>query len=206
VTAAIVVIAKEPAPGRVKTRLTPPLSREDAARLAAAALRDTVDAAAATGARVVVALDGYAGSLFDGVDVEVVHQRGRGLDERIASAFHDVGSPALLIGMDTPQVDPELLAGALRTLEVHDAVLGPALDGGFWAVGVHEPARDLFVGIPMSTAMTGALQYDRLRSHYCHVGLLPVLRDVDRVADAVDVAAAAPTTRFAGVLRTLELA
>jgi rSAM/selenodomain-associated transferase 1 len=202
-TSTIIVIAKAPVPGRVKTRLTPPLSATEAAQLAAAALYDTIDAAVATGARVVVALAGHAGSLFAGHDVAVIAQRGAGLDDRIANAFDEVSGPALLLGMDTPQVDAELLTAALHALDAHDAVLGPALDGGFWAIGVRRPSREHFVGIPMSTSITGALQYDRLRTHCGTVGLLPALRDVDHFRDAVDVAAAAPGTRFAEVLRTL---
>lgn len=202
-TPALIVIAKAPVPGRVKTRLAPPFTAEEAARLAEAALRDTLDAATATGARVVVALDGQAGSLFAEYGVEVIPQHGAGLDERIANAFDAVASPALLIGMDTPQVDEALLTSACGALETSDAVLGPALDGGFWAIGAREPVRELFAGIPMSTGVTGALQYERLRGLCPVVTVLPALRDVDHFDDAVAVAAAAPHTRFAGVLGVL---
>ena len=85
--AQVIVIAKQPVSGRVKTRLTPPFSARQAARLAAAALADTLAAAALVPAvRHVLALEGTAGDwLPPGFDV--IAQHGRGLDERLAAAF-----------------------------------------------------------------------------------------------------------------------
>src|SRR5688500_4457952 len=100
--AALIVIAKEPVPGRVKTRLCPPCTPEQAARLARAALEDTLAACGDTvgAGRRVLALDGEPGGwLPRGWDV--VAQRGAGLAERLAHAFADVGGPAFLLGMDT---------------------------------------------------------------------------------------------------------
>jgi rSAM/selenodomain-associated transferase 1 len=203
-TPTVIVIAKEPRAGAVKTRLTPPLTAEQGATLAAAAIHDTVRAASASAAgRVVVALDGTPGRWLGDVPVDVVAQRGRGLDERIAAAFGAVGAPALLIGMDTPHVDAGFLSEALATLESHDAVLGPAEDGGFWAIGIRAPHPELFLGIPMSTGRTGAAQLARLRSFDLDVAVLPQVRDVDTYADAVAVAALAPRTRFAIALASL---
>jgi rSAM/selenodomain-associated transferase 1 len=203
-SAAVIVIAKEPRPGAVKTRLTPPLAPDEAAALAAAAIHDTVRAASAsTAGRVVVALDGTPGPWLGDFPVEIVAQDGCGLDERIAAAFDSAGGPALLIGMDTPQIDAALLSHALATLETRDAALGPADDGGFWAIGIRAAHPGLFVGIPMSTSYTGAAQLARLRSFDLDVARLPQLRDVDTFADAVAVADLAPGTRFANVLGTL---
>jgi len=113
---AVIVLAKAPAPGRSKTRCSPPCTLEQAAELAAAALHDTLAAVAATPARRhVVALDGPAGSWLP-AGFDVVAQRGHDLDERLAAAFTDVGGPALLIGMDTPQVSAQILVEAQTTL------------------------------------------------------------------------------------------
>jgi rSAM/selenodomain-associated transferase 1 len=205
-TCALLVIAKAPAPGRCKTRLTPPCTPEEAARLACAALRDTLAAVAATPApRRVCVLDGEPGSwLPDGFDV--IEQRGLGLDERLAHAFADVAEPALLIGMDTPQVTPSLLRGAGERLARTgvDAVLGPAPDGGYWAIGLRESDPALLHGVPMSTAQTCARQRARLGAHGLRVGELPVLRDVDDIADARAVARLAPRGRFARTLASVE--
>ena len=200
----IIVIAKAPTPGRVKTRLCPPCTPEQAAALAGAALADTLAAVAAAGAdRRVIVLDGEPGAwLPEGF--EVVAQRGRGLDERLAAAFADAhahahAEPALLVGMDTPQVTAPLLdhgLGRLAEPEV-DAVLGGALDGGYWAVGLRRPDARVFRGVPMSLSRTGEAQRARLRSLGLALAELPELRDVDDVQDACAVAREAPGTRFA---------
>ena len=200
--AALVVIAKSPLAGRVKTRLCPPCTPQQAADIAAAALMDTLDAAARSRPpRLVLVLDGPAGAWVH-PGAEVLPQRGGGLDERIANAFEDIGCPALLIGMDTPQVTPAALAesAALLMADDVDAVLGRAEDGGFWAVGLRCADRRAFVGVPMSEAFTGRAQEGRLARLGLRVAPLPVLRDVDDAHDAVAVAAAAPGGRFASAV------
>ncbi|MFE8014017.1 DUF2064 domain-containing protein [Streptomyces antibioticus] len=193
----LLVIAKEPVPGRVKTRLTPPFTPDEAASLAAAALADTLRAvAAAPAARRILVLDGAPGPwLPPGFDV--VPQCAGGLDERLADAFARCAGPALLIGMDTPQVTPELLGVDFADC---DAYFGPAEDGGFWALGLAEPDPGLLRGVPMSTPVTGAVQRERLAAAGLRVRELPRLRDVDTAADAHAVAALAPHGRFAARL------
>ncbi|MEV7084437.1 DUF2064 domain-containing protein [Streptomyces sp. NPDC093085] len=196
----LLVIAKEPLPGRVKTRLTPPFTPGEAAGLAAAALADTLRAvAAAPATRRVLVLDGSPGPWLP-PGFEVVPQSPGGLDARLAEAFGRCSGPALLIGMDTPQVTPALLTVDFAEC---DAYVGPAEDGGFWALGLAEPDPALVRGVPMSTAVTGAVQRDRLVSAGLRVRELPRLRDVDTAADAHAVAAQAPHTRFADRLARL---
>ena len=202
---AIVVMAKAPVPGRSKTRLCPPCTPEEAAKLAEAALADTLDAASRTSAsRRILALDGDPGAWSDD-RFEVLPQRGAGLDERLAAATADVGEACLIVGMDTPQVEAAQLDRALRTLSEPgvDAVLGSADDGGWWAAGLREPDPRAFLGVPMSTAHTGAAQRGRLASLGLRVVDLPSARDVDRYGDALAVAALAPGTRFAAAVRAL---
>ncbi|MFF4486018.1 DUF2064 domain-containing protein [Streptomyces sp. NPDC001544] len=196
----LLVIAKEPRPGRVKTRLTPPFTPRQAAELAEAALADTLHSvAAAPAGRRVLVLDGKPGPwLPPGFDV--VPQCPGGLDERLAAAFAGCDGPALLIGMDTPQVTPELLDVGFDDC---DAWFGPAEDGGFWALGLAAPDPRLLRGVPMSTPVTGAVQRDRLVAAGLRVRDLPRLRDVDTAADAHAVAARAPHGRFAAKLAGL---
>ncbi|MGW2641645.1 TIGR04282 family arsenosugar biosynthesis glycosyltransferase [Streptomyces sp. NPDC001348] len=196
----LLVIAKEPRPGRVKTRLTPPFTPGQAAQLAEAALADTLHCvAAAPAARRVLVLDGEPGPwLPPGFDV--VPQCPGGLDERLAAAFAGCDGPALLIGMDTPQVTPELLDVGFDDC---DAWFGPAEDGGFWALGLAAPDPRLLLGVPMSVPATGAVQRDRLVAAGLRVRDLPRLRDVDTAADAHAVAARAPHGRFAARLAGL---
>jgi rSAM/selenodomain-associated transferase 1 len=202
---ALVVIAKAPLPGSVKTRLTPPCTPAQAARLARAALEDTLAACGAAGGagRCVLALDGAPdGWLPRGWDV--IAQRGDGLAERLAHAFADVAGPALLVAMDTPQVAPAQLAAGLAALAHSDAVFAPSGDGGYWAIGLREPNAAVFDGIPMSRPDTGARQRGRLDELGLRTVELPPLLDVDDIASARAVAAQAPCSRFAAALAAIE--
>ena len=195
----LLVIAKEPRPGLSKTRLSPPCSPEEAAGLAEAALRDTLESVAAVpAARRVLVLEGRPGPWLP-AGYEVVPQRAGGLDERLAGAFAAATGPAFLVGMDTPQVTPALIeasASALAGPEV-DAVLGRAEDGGYWAIGLVRPDERAFRGVPMSVQTTGEAQRARLDELGLRTEELPVLRDVDFFEDARAVALEAPDSRFA---------
>lgn len=202
----LLVIAKAPEPGRAKTRLSPPLTVEGAAQVAAAALADTLETLTATPACAhSVAFDGDPEPWLPSA-VGVLPQRGHGLDERLAAAFDDAWAaapyPTLLIGMDTPQLDPPTLAAAGRRLLSPgvDAVLGHAADGGFWALGLHRPDAELLLDVPMSTEHTGTEQLARLHGAGLHVAELPTLVDVDTPEEAAAVASSAPHTRFASAL------
>jgi rSAM/selenodomain-associated transferase 1 len=208
--AQIAVIAKAPVPGRVKTRLSPALSPEQAAGVAHAALLDTLDAVAQVPVRRrLLVLDGSPEGLVpDGFDV--LAQRGYGLDERLAAAYTDAFAtcelPTLLIGMDTPQVTSRVLTAAVTALLCGTAVLGHADDGGWWALGLHAPDPALFLDVPMSTDRTGLLQEQRLRERGLQPTRLPRLRDIDAVADLRAVAALLPEgSRLAAVVRRLEI-
>jgi rSAM/selenodomain-associated transferase 1 len=203
VSAALVVMAKEPLPGRVKTRLCPPLSPQQAARLAEASLADTLDAVAWTpAARRVLVLDGTPGAWLPH-GFEVIPQRGDGLAQRLANATRDVGEALVFVGMDTPQLTRALLCGALDRLATSDAVLGPTSDGGYWTIGLRDPDPGVFEGVAMSSAGTAAAQRARLEQLELRTIELDVLRDVDTYEDAVAVAAAAPWTRFAATLELI---
>jgi hypothetical protein len=199
----LLVIAKAPAVGRSKTRLCPPCSFEEAARLAEASLADTLSAVAVTmAARRVLVLDGEPGPWLPH-SVDVIPQRGWGLDERLAAAFEDAGGSAFLIGMDTPQVTPALLERSMARLRHPgvDAVLGRSDDGGYWGIGLREPDPDMLLGVPMCRPDTCAAQRHLLRRLGLRVAELPELRDVDRIEDAWVVASAIPGSGFASMLR-----
>ena len=199
----LIIIAKDPQPGRCKTRLCPPCAPEQAARLAVAALSDTLDVVAQTPAtRRVLVLDGDA-ARWRRSGLEIIRQRGRGLAQRLTAAFADVGEPALLVGMDTPQLTRELLSDGLRALAGSDAVLGPAHDGGYWSVGLRRPHEDAFRDVPMSCHTTLARQRERFAKLGLSTYEQPALRDVDTIADARAVAAATPGSRFADALAEL---
>jgi glycosyltransferase A (GT-A) superfamily protein (DUF2064 family) len=198
------VIAKEPVPGRVKTRLTPEYTPEEAACLAAAALADTLRTVLALPARRrVLVLEGRPGPWLPADGFDVVPQAGGGLDERLAAAFAGSSGPTLLLGMDTPQVSAEILAPVLAAdaWSRADAWFGPSEDGGFWALGLADPDPALLLGVPMSTEGTGRIQRRRLTDAGLRVADLPVLADVDTAADVDRVARRIPGSRFARAVR-----
>ena len=210
--AQVLVLAKEPLPGRAKTRLTPPLAPEQAAAVARAALLDTLSAVAGVPVtRRTVVLEG-SGDGWLPAGFQVLPQRGDGLHKRLDAAFRDAWAtlpiPMLLVGMDTPQVTPTLLHRALDALLAPgtDAVLGHAEDGGWWALGLHQPAPGLFDAVPMSTDRAGSVQREQLDAHGLRTTTLAPLRDIDHVEDVAAVAALQhPGARLARVAAALGL-
>ena len=206
----LIVIAKAPLPGFAKTRLIPDLGDEGASRVAAASLADTLWAVAETPAkRRVLVLDGDAGDAGwlprePGREFEIVPQREGGLGARLAGAFEDSGAaPALLVGMDTPQITASLLTESIERLcaDGTDAVLGPASDGGWWAIGLRTSEPTAFDDVPMSADDTCEHQRARLAALGLRVDELEQLRDIDTLEDAEAVAAVTPWTRTAAALR-----
>ncbi|MDQ3640641.1 MAG: DUF2064 domain-containing protein [Actinomycetota bacterium] len=199
----LLVMAKSPVPGRVKTRLCPPCTPEEAAGLAEAALADTLDAVAACGAdRRIIALDGEPGSWLPS-GFEVVPQVDGAFDRRLAAAWAAAGGPGVQIGMDTPQVTAGLLDDALSALDTTSAALGLAVDGGWWAVGLRRADARVFHGIPMSTSGTGDAQLARLIRLGMEITPLPTLVDLDTIADLPAVTADGRAIRTAALARTL---
>ena len=207
-------------PGEVKTRLCPPITALEAARVASAALQDTLDAVLAVPDVVpVVALSGDLARAVDSAalsarlrETMLLPQRGLTLGQRIVAAYADTAAvigrlPLLQIGMDTPQVDAKLLSHCLERLEGQgvDAALGMATDGGWWVLGVRRPEMaELIVDVPTSRADTGSRTMAALQAASCHVVGLPELSDVDTWQDAARVALQAPYGRFAAVVATLD--
>lgn len=194
------VLAKAPVAGRVKTRLCPPWTYEQAAAVASAALTDTI----ATVGEGVLVVDGDHPTP---ANWQRIPQRGAELPARLANAFADAGrGPMVLLGMDTPQVTRAHLGEAARLLQESDAVLGLAEDGGWWALGLREPAHaEALRTIPTSRSDTGDRTLRALQGRGLRVGLLPVLRDVDTARDARTVAALCPdTSTFRRIVTALD--
>src|SRR5699024_6173893 len=131
-----------------------------------------------------------------------VAQEGDGLDERLTAAIGRClasapDAPVVLVGMDTPQLTPAHLLEAVALLEQHDAVLGPAPDGGYWLLALRHLAVGAITGVPMSADDTFERQHERLVACGYDVGVTGSLVDVDDIADALDVARLTPGSRFA---------
>lgn len=209
----VIVLAKAPVAGLAKTRLIGRWTAEQAAALAEAALADTLAAVTSWDCRPLCVLAGEPGPWLP-AGTPVTAQVDGNLGARIAAAFEVAftQSPSgedpvvLLVGMDTPQVTHSHLNAALAALADHDAVLGPAADGGWWLLGLRAPAAAAITGVPTSRDDTGARQRAALVTAGLSVADLPILVDVDTPEDAVAVAAGAPHTRFAHLVASLVVA
>ena len=190
---ALAVMTKAPRAGKVKTRLTPPLSPEEAAALNICFLRDTAAAIAATaaggGARGVAvytpvgAEDAYAGILPNAF--ELVPQRGDAFGERLRFATEDLlrlGFESIcLINSDSPTVPQQAFAQAVDLLHQTEdcVVLGPSDDGGYYLIGLKKLHRSLFEGIDWSTERVLEQTIERARHIDLAVHFLPAWYDVD---------------------------
>ncbi|OBJ52101.1 DUF2064 domain-containing protein [Mycobacterium sp. 1423905.2] len=207
----LLVVAKAPEPGRAKTRLAATVGDVMAAEIAAAALLDTLDAvAAAPAANRVVAITGDLDAAAGAAEIRqrlqaftVIPQRGDGFADRLANAHADAdaGYPVVQIGMDTPQVTADMLTDCARRLREAAAVLGPAVDGGWWVLGLRSPAAaECLRTVPMSQPDTGLLTYRALHDMGIEPYAAPVLADFDFAEDVAAVRAACrPSSRFAEV-------
>lgn len=194
-----VVFAKEPVPGAVKTRLSPPLTPEEAAGLYRGFVRDVCAAvarASAPGDRRVLAAPGGAGAFLAAVAAEhgfeTAAQAGPDLGARMRAALSgELATGArsvVLVGSDSPTLPVELLQEAARRLEATPAgaaaaVIGPSGDGGYWLVGCAGAVPDLFDGIAWSTRDVLAETIARAARAQVDLGLLPFWYDVDDIAD-----------------------
>lgn len=208
------VVAKAPVPGRAKTRLAADLGADGhtiAARIAAAALLDTIDACSSAFHARRIALAGDLTAAVDGERIRtalggwrISTQRGDGLGARLAHAHGCVDGPVLQVGMDTPQATPALLRETVALLDRHDAVLGPADDGGWWVLALRDPRHArVLADVEMSTPRTYDDTRRALEADGLSVGRTAQLRDVDHLADLASVAALVPTSRFARRVATL---
>lgn len=201
----VTVIAKEPIAGRVKTRLVPPLTHQQAADIARACLVDTFAAVTATvadfdGVIAVALIEGRPGDWIP-ADVHVIDQRGDGLGERLQNGFAELG-PGVIIGMDTPSVGP-LLADALASLRAGRDAVGLTFDGGYWGIGLAAPDGREFDGVPMSTSRTGQAQLERLLSLGRDVDVLGTVPDLDHHHDIATIVDLLPGSELARVAARL---
>lgn len=201
------MFAKAPVPGAVKTRLTPVLHAREAADLAKALLVDTVEVAEHARFDTVIAFTpaGARRSLerLLGSRRRLVPQGAGTLGVRLERVLGQItggpgrGRATIAIGTDCPAVTPDRLHQASRALERHDVVLGPALDGGFYLIGLKRHHPELFADVPWSTAQ--AMTAVEARAAGLSVARLAPERDLDTPEDLYEWFAGA---RAAGLQET----
>jgi len=178
----IVIFARWPEPGRVKTRLAGTHGEQGAARIYRRLLDHTLAVARESGLPVELCVTGAPSAQFEkefGPGLAVSEQGEGDLGARMAR----VKPPALVIGSDLPALSPGLLREAAKALESHEAVIGPARDGGYWLIGLREPMPWLFAGMPWSTAEVLPQTLARLAARGIAPALLAELADIDTPED-----------------------
>jgi hypothetical protein len=186
VTARIVIFAKAPVAGRVKTRLIPALGAEGAAALAAELLERTVAEALASGLPVELCGDPDPAAWWRGRDVALTDQGDGDLGARLNRAAARVtghGEAVLLIGADCPELSAERLRSAAEALAEHDAVMHPASDGGYVLLGLRRSHASLFEGIAWSTDAVAAQTLERIAALGWSSDVRETLRDIDEPSD-----------------------
>jgi rSAM/selenodomain-associated transferase 1 len=208
---ALVIFAKQPVPGKVKTRLVPPLTFAQAAELYCRMLDDVLALTASVS-------DVTRSLFYDGSEdaarffmekadgLKCFPQQGKDLGERMAEAFREIlamgHGPAVLIGSDSPDLPHIIIEDAFARLEKgdSDAVFGPTCDGGYYLVGMTRPFQELFVDIPWSSDRVMQETLERANATGVRYSLLPRWADVDTEADLLrpelrDVLSSASRTR-----------
>ncbi|MDE3117749.1 MAG: TIGR04282 family arsenosugar biosynthesis glycosyltransferase [Nitrospirota bacterium] len=218
----LVIFGKAPIPGQVKTRLCPPLTPDEAATLQGSLVLDVVERARASAKSAqydcCFACSPSREHVFfkvleDRQGLRLLDQVGDNLGARMHQAFQELFDrgyrQVVIVGTDVPTLPGSTFAAAFRALKDHDLVLGPALDGGYYLIGLKRPAPDLFAGIPWSTDQVAALTRKKAEGLGLKTALLPPYRDLDRLEDLQALIGDAKTTpkafslRTAGVLQTL---
>jgi uncharacterized protein len=208
---ALIIFAKRPAAGRVKTRLSPPLQPEQAAELYRCMLADTLAKAASLAGPdryLFYEEEAQAASYFSGIagGMTCLPQQGHDLGERMAAAFRrlfDEGYGAVaVIGTDSPDLPPECVREAFRLLGSGeaDAVFGPSRDGGYYLLAMKQFHDRLFRDIPWSSGVVLQRSLEHATAAGVTVALLPVWHDVDSAVDLhrpelLDEGNGAPLTR-----------
>ena len=178
----IVIFAKAPVPGEVKTRLIPALGPEGAAKLAQQMLEDTCREALASGVGPVeLCVSGCSASLPAGVEVT---EQGQGdLGERLARAGERMAGPFMFIGTDCPGLDGGRIAAAAWEMETHDAVIHPTSDGGYALLALKRFDPSIFSGIAWSTSSVANSTVGKIGALGWSVHIGDTLQDVDEPED-----------------------
>jgi rSAM/selenodomain-associated transferase 1 len=197
---ALIIFAKAPIPGQVKTRLCPPLTPDEAASLHGSFVLDAIERskAGARGSSGPKGIDRFLACapsskhvffriMEERHGIHLIDQIGEDLGARMSQAATHVFSKGyhrvLLVGSDLPTLQPGVYAQALDLLEARDLVLGPAQDGGYYLLGLRRMAPELFVGIPWSTDQVLTLTRRNAEQAGLTTALLAPCRDVDTLDD-----------------------
>lgn len=197
-SAALVIFAKAPVPGQVKTRLCPPLTPDEAATLHGSFVIDMLERTKVTTTKLKLPFDRYLACapsstlvffqiMEERQGVKLIDQVGDDLGARMQQTFATLFGKGyqhvFIVGTDVPSLPLDHYKQALTQLDAHDVVLGPALDGGYYLIGLKQPRPELFADIAWSTDRVLATTQKKAASLGLKVALLPSWRDVDTIDD-----------------------
>lgn len=202
----VILVAKEPIAGKVKTRLCPPLDGTQASELAKCALHDTMkELGNHKDIKRVLYVDGEIEN-FNSKLFKTIHQVKGELGVRLSHVFSEVEEqyPCAVIAMDTPQFEFKMFEEVDFT--IYDAFIGFTKDGGYWTIGFKRPslAEGAFDEIQMSTKHTGSDQLERLKKLGIKVQILNSLTDFDDIESARELANEFPNLTFSKYFQILE--
>ena len=196
--AALVIFAKAPIPGEVNTRLCPPLTPDEAATLHGSFVLDMLERTKLAVAKLQLPFHRYLACapsselvffkiMEERQGVHLLDQVGEDLGQRMHRTFVDVFAKGykqvIIVGTDVPTLPLSVYQEAFAMLSRSDVVLGPALDGGYYLIGLTKPAEQLFTGVPWSTDQVLAITQQQAKALDLSVELTTAWRDVDTITD-----------------------
>ena len=196
--AALVIFAKAPIPGEVNTRLCPPLTPDEAATLHGSFVLDMLERTKLAVAKLQLPFHRYLACapsselvffkiMEERQGVHLLDQVGEDLGQRMHRTFVDVFAKGykqvIIVGTDVPTLPLSVYQEAFAMLSRSDVVLGPALDGGYYLIGLTKPAEQLFTGVPWSTDQVLAITQQQAKALGLSVELTTAWRDVDTITD-----------------------
>ncbi len=186
---AIIIMAKVPEAGKVKTRLQPFLTPEQSAELADCLLQDTISKAKQAKNKLIIAYSPpEQRDYFDSFhNINLLAQNGNDLGERMFNAFEfafrENSDSVVMIGTDSPTFPPEFIEKAFEYLQQKDAVLGETEDGGFYLIGLRKLDKRIFENVEWSSAKTCLQTKNNLEKLEFSLAELPIWYDVDEPKD-----------------------
>jgi rSAM/selenodomain-associated transferase 1 len=193
-----VIFAKAPIPGEVNTRLSPPLTPDEAATLHGSFVLDMLERTKLAIATLHLSFHRYLACapsselvffkiMEERQGVRLLDQVGEDLGQRLHRTFVDLFAKGykqvIIVGTDVPTLPLLVYQEAFAMLGRSDVVLGPALDGGYYLIGLTQPTENLFTGVPWSTDQVLAVTQQKAKALGLSVGLTTTWRDVDTIAD-----------------------
>jgi len=193
-TETLIIFTRYPEPGKTKTRLIPALGEEGAAKLQRQMTENTLAKAKKLQEYHAMSIEvHFAGGnqklmrAWLGNEVSYCRQNEGDLGERMASAFERLFAVGMtgvvIVGIDCPDLDIQIMAEAFQLLETHDLVLGPAQDGGYYLIGLQRLIPELFVGIDWGTAQVRQQTTEIAENLGLAIAFVPMLYDIDRPED-----------------------